>query len=249
MTALAIAGSIRQIRYGDDVVRYTVRTNEIRESNRVSIHVETNGRVFVDAPRQASAADIRKALTKRIAWISKHVRAAEVRMAQGTPREYVSGETVYYRGRKYRLKVVKAEAEPGVSIRGAYLQVKSKSASALEVRSLMNAWYRSKARIVLGERLADMCDSLRWVKTAPAVSYRKLKVQWGSCSPMGRITLNVALIKAPSQCIDYVLLHELCHLKHHNHGKKFYRLLSSHMPEWLGVKARLDGMADAILAE
>ena len=248
MMGLSIAGVTSQVRYGQEVIRYTVRTNHVRSSDRVSIHVENNGIVFVDAPSHASTQDIKKAVTKRIAWINKHIKAAEQRLALITPREYISGETTYYLGRRYRLKVIKTEEEASVSIRGAYIQVKSVSTSPDVVRKLLDEWYLLKARKVLSERLANMCESLRWIKSVPPVSYRKMSVQWGSCSPNGRITLNVALIKASGQCIDYVLLHELCHLKHHNHGKGFYRLLSSHMPEWQGVKARLDGLADAILA-
>jgi len=71
-----------------------------------------------------------------------------------------------------------------------------------------------------------------------------MKKQWGSCSPQGTILLNPYLIKAPRECIDYVVLHELCHLKEHNHSPRYYRLLSQLMPDWEPVKARLDRMAE-----
>lgn len=75
-----------------------------------------------------------------------------------------------------------------------------------------------------------------------------MTVQWGSCSPSGRITLNPLLVKAPRECIDYVLLHELCHLLHHNHSPKFYRTLDRHMPNWRAVKEKLDNMAERCFA-
>lgn len=74
-----------------------------------------------------------------------------------------------------------------------------------------------------------------------------MKVQWGSCSPAGRLTLNPDLVKAPRECIDYVLLHELCHLKEHNHSRNFYRLLERHLPRWRRNKERLDELADIVL--
>ena len=74
-----------------------------------------------------------------------------------------------------------------------------------------------------------------------------MKVQWGSCSPAGRITLNPHLVKAPRECIDYVLLHELCHLRHHNHSTRFYKALDANMPHWRAVKQRLDAMAEQLL--
>jgi predicted metal-dependent hydrolase len=73
-----------------------------------------------------------------------------------------------------------------------------------------------------------------------------MTVQWGSCSPAGRITLNPMLVKAPRECIDYVVLHELVHLQHHHHGAAFYRALDRHMPGWRVVKAKLDGMAEDV---
>lgn len=76
-----------------------------------------------------------------------------------------------------------------------------------------------------------------------------MKKQWGSCSPKGVLSLNPHLVKASLRCIDYVLLHELCHLQVRNHGQKFYDLLSKHLPEWQAAKARLDGMAELLLNE
>ena len=71
-----------------------------------------------------------------------------------------------------------------------------------------------------------------------------MRVQWGSCSPTGRITLHPGLVRAPRECIDYVVLHELCHLASHDHSPRFYRLLDRHLPGWKAVKQRLDGMAE-----
>ena len=76
---------------------------------------------------------------------------------------------------------------------------------------------------------------------------QSMKVQWGSCSPAGRITLNRLLVKAPRECLDHVLLHELWHLHHHNHSPRFYRELDCHMPAWRPIKERLDEMAEQVL--
>jgi len=100
---------------------------------------------------------------------------------------------------------------------------------------------------VFGTRLEAIGGSLRWVRTAPTLRLQTMKVQWGSCSPAGRLTLNPHLVKAPRECIDYVLLHELCHLKEHNHARRFYQLLDMHMPRWQQRKARLDSMAEILL--
>lgn len=74
----------------------------------------------------------------------------------------------------------------------------------------------------------------------PPLSIQRLKNRWGSCTPKGRIILNPEIIKAPSRCIDYVVIHELCHLVHHNHGKQFYQIQSKIMPDWERWKERLE---------
>ena len=92
-----------------------------------------------------------------------------------------------------------------------------------------------------------MLGALRWKHPPPPVRLQAMKVQWGSCSPAGRLTLNPWLVKAPRDCIDYVILHELCHLKEHNHSPRFYKLLDKHMPLWRERKERLDELAEVIL--
>lgn len=82
-----------------------------------------------------------------------------------------------------------------------------------------------------------------------AAAYSGDAIQWGSCSPNGRITLNPHLVKTPRECIDYVILHELCHIAEHNHSERFYRLLKQVMPHWEKVKACLDGMAALVLSD
>jgi hypothetical protein len=76
-----------------------------------------------------------------------------------------------------------------------------------------------------------------------------MKTQWGSCSPKGELLLNPLLVKAPGHCVDYVIFHELCHLKEHNHSQRFYELLGGLLPDWEKRKAELDGLAEQLLNE
>lgn len=178
-----------------------------------------------------------------------HVSAVRQRLAQVLPREYVSGESLLYLGRRYRLKVVPGTASPpGVHLRGSYVEVAVERRSPTLVRTALNAWYRAKAKALLSARLDELAATLRWVRSSPPVRFQTMKVQWGSCSPAGRLTLNPHLVKAPRECIDYVLLHELCHLREHNHSRRFYRMLDMHMPRWQRRKSRLDALAETLLA-
>lgn len=231
--------------YGDEVIAFSLRRQPSRTVSRVAIHVEPDARVLVDAPDTAPLADVLVAVKKRARWISQHVDAARARLAHLPPREYVSGESLHYLGRRYRLKVfVNADAVVEARMRGAFITVTAPEPAPNTIRSALDAWYRQRARELFADRLAAVAAPLRWVKQLPPMRLQFMTVQWGSCSPSGRITLNPLLVKAPRECIDYVLLHELCHLLHHNHSPKFYRTLDRHMPNWRAVKAKLDNMAE-----
>lgn len=233
--------------YGDEMIAFSLRRQSSRTVTRVDIHVEPDARVLVDAPDTAPLADVLTAVKKRARWISKHVGAAKARLAHVLPREYVSGESLHYLGRRYRLKViVNADATVEARMRGAFITVTAPEHAPSTIKSSLDAWYRQRARELFADRLAAVAAPLRWVKQLPPTRLQFMTVQWGSCSPSGRIALNPLLVKAPRECIDYVLLHELCHLLHHNHSPKFYRTLDRHMPNWRAVKEKLDNMAEEV---
>ena len=116
-------------------------------------------------------------------------------------------------------------------------------AGADKVRELLADWYKSRAKEVFAKRLDAVLEKTIWVPERPPLRVLTMQTQWGSCSPNGRLTLNPHLVKTPTLCIDYVILHELCHIAEHNHSEKFYRLMSQIMPQWEKIKSRLDGLA------
>lgn len=247
---MVTAGSEGQHRvaYGDEQIVFTLRGQPSRVTSRIAIHVEPDGRVEVDAPQSMQLADVLAAVRKRSRWIYQHVIAARARFAHVLPREYVSGEAIHYLGRRYRLKVtVEAEAKAGVCLRGGFLVVVTPSGEPLIIRSALDAWYRHSARQVFMRRLNVVAERLTWVRELPPIRLQFMRRQWGSCSPAGRLTLNPWLLAAPREAIDYVLLHELCHLKYHNHSKAFYEVLRRNMPDWKVIKSNLDERAEAYL--
>lgn len=235
--------------YGEARIRYRLRRRDARRKGTIAIHVESDGRVLVDAPGKASVEEIRRAVAKRAGWIHRHVSAARRRLSEVLPREYVSGESQLYLGRRYQLKIVKnVNGRPSVRLRGGYIEAIVQERSRHRVEASLQDWYREQALRTLPTRLGAMIRALRLERAEPAVRLRAMRVQWGSCSPSGRLTLNPSLVKAPPECIDYVLLHELCHLLERNHGRRFYALLDRHMPDWRRRKKRLDELAEQILA-
>ncbi len=236
------------IPYGDERIRFVLREQPQRPPHRIAIHVEPDGRVLVDAPPGAPIEQVKHAVIKRARWISGNVEAARSRRAHVLPREYVSGESVLYLGRRYRLKVLAAQdAAPEAALRGPFVEVRVEMRDPLAVRKILEAWYRERSKAVFAQRLAAVAAPLSWVREVPPMRLQTMARQWGSCSPTGRITLNPALVKAPRECIDYVLLHELCHLKHHNHSPRFYRTLDQQMPGWHRIKERPDSLSEQLL--
>lgn len=225
-----------------------MRVQPVRRAQCIAIHVEPDGSVVVDVPQETSDAAVQAAVQRRARWISSQVTAVRARLAHALPHAPVSGESLRYLGRRYVLKVVVDEARDGhVRLRGMRIEVAVAENNAPRVRALLDAWYRQRAGEVLAARLAVLAPSLSWVRTPPPMQLRVTRKRWGSCSPTGRLTLNPNLVKAPRECIDYVLFHELCHLGEHNHGPRFHRLLDSLMPDWRRVKARLDGLVEQLM--
>ncbi len=178
-----------------------------------------------------------------------HINRFEEHRRHALPREYCSGETHFYLGRRHQLKVF---AVPGASrsvrLIAGRLEVSTPVGDAGDVKLALQRWYRQRALSYFNLRMTRLAAQLPWVETAPSIKLLKMKRCWGNCSPHGAITLNPALIKAPVYCVEYVLLHELCHLAEHNHSPRFYALLNRHMPEWREAKNELDGLSEMLLA-
>lgn len=239
---------IRQtLYYGDLRIPYHVLLSP-GGGNKVAIQVGSDGVVRVTATSETSLVTIKRAVTKRARWLHTHLVRINAQNVNALPREYVSGETHLYLGKRYLLKVRKcSHEEPSVKLRRGRLEVVTDAADRDRLRSLLWNWYRARAAYVFERRLTKVCERLPWIKLVPQWKLLTMKKQWGSCSPAGVLSINPHLVKASSLAIDYVLLHELCHLKVHNHSDRFYRLLDRQMAGWREVKARLDGMAEVFL--
>ena len=235
------------LHYGDQKIPYKV-VFVPRRQRKIAIHVHPDGRVQVDAPLQTPLAEVKQAVGKRSRWLRNHLERIKENHAHVLPREYVSGESHFYLGRRYVLKVRKSKRDqPSVKLRQGQLQVSAERTDLATIKSLLWDWYKDHAQILFERRLENLCQQVNWIRRKPEWKLLTMKKQWGSCSPRGVLSINPHLVKAPSRCVDYVLLHELCHLKVHNHSSKFYRLLEKEMPEWQVVKGRLDGMAELLL--
>lgn len=235
--------------YGDARLPYEV-IEDPKRSTRIAIHVDPDGNVVVDAPPGYTDQAVQQAVQKRARWVFNHVAEAAHRFDHVRPRQYVSGEQVLYLGRRYVLKVILTPKPAKMpKLLGNRLQVESRAGDRDEIRGRVRAWYRSRARDYFTQRLNQISARLSWVDSTPQFRLLEMSRQWGSCSPSGHIILNPHLIKAPRQAVDYVLIHELTHLIHHNHGPEFFQVLDREMPEWTQHKQVLDGMVELVTNE
>lgn len=206
------------------------------------------GDVHVDAPQDASPEEVIDAMKRRARWIWQQLEEQRERRRHVLPREYVSGESHFYLGKRYLLKVIKNSNDAGsVRLWRGRLEVTVRLHDVHAVRQLLDDWYRHRAEEVFARCIADIAQRATWLKSTPDFRLRSMRTRWGSCSPKGVLLLNPQLIKAPRACIDYVISHELCHLKEHNHSAAYYRLLVTLMPDWEERKRELDGMAELLL--
>jgi predicted metal-dependent hydrolase len=214
-----------------------------RKTLGISVHPDLS--VTVKAPLGTSPEIIQKFVHRRGGWINRAWRDFEQYLPKQPPRQYISGETHRYLGRQYRLKLKQGEMDSVKCLRG-YMWVTTKEEPTPErARSLLDGWYRSHAKAVFQERLLTCHQRTAREKIPlPALLIRSMISRWGSFSSAGRITLNLALIKAPKECIDYVILHEMCHFKEKHHGPRFWKLLHCLMPDFEARRKKLNLYVD-----
>ena len=243
------SGQIMSFRYGDDAIVFE-RVTRPQATGKVLIKIHPDCHVVVSAPKDACNDVVLHAVKKRGRWIYEQLREFKRLLEFTTPRKYISGESHYYLGKQYLLKVITAPDQiQSVKLLRGKLEVSVRNQSTDKVKALLNDWYKARAREVFSKRLDAMLEHTLWVAERPSFRVLTMQTQWGSCSRNGRITLNPHLVKAHRDCIDYVILHELCHIAEFNHSERFYRLMNQVMPQWEKIKYRLDEMVNLIFLD
>ena len=226
-----------EIIYGERKIPYAV---EFCNRKTLEISVLPDSTVQVKAPQGASLDLIAARVKKKAAWIvEKQDWFAKFPKAL-PPRQYLGGETHLYLGRRYRLKIEKSDS-CGIKVDGGYIRILTKDLRSAFVKKVLDEWFRDKAKVQF-KKIFDDCIKKYAKSNVPRLQIRDMKTRWGSLSKGGILTLNIKLIAAAKECIEYVMVHELCHLKHANHDNAFYRLLETRMPDWQRRKQKLENM-------
>ena len=223
------------IQFGSKNIEFKV-TYSKRKSLGITVTPDLN--VHVKAPDAARLEKIKEKIRKKAPWIIKQQSFFLSFHPKTPPKKYISGETHLYLGKQYRLKVIKGKKN-SATYKGHYFEVQTKIKSGAS--KLMREWYRHKAKQRFAEIAEPLIRRFKKYKVEPSGIYiQEMKQRWGSCTPNGKIILNPELIKAPKRCIEYVIIHELCHLVHHDHTQRFLDLQSKEMPDWEKWKMKLE---------
>lgn len=224
-----------EINFGSKKIQYTLLFAK-RKTLGITVHPDLG--VVVKAPENSSLEIISAKIKKRTPWIIKQQNYFLNFLPKPRNKNYVTGESHYYLGRQYRIEVV-SDKKNEVSYKGRYIQIKTNH--KISVEKLLNEWYRVKAKEKFNEIAAPLIEKFQKYGVSPkGIFIQEMKTRWGSCTPNGKIILNPELIKTPKGCIEYVIIHELCHLVHHNHNQKFFDLQAKECPLWERWKTKLE---------
>ena len=233
----------RSFRHGERTIEFELLRSDRRT---LGLAVGRDGVVVARAPRRAREADVVRWVAGHAEWILRRQRGAAERARRTPPRRFVDGELHLYLGKPYRLTIERDEADRGEAERvrlddDSFRVALGPDAPPERVAELMDAWYMRRARAVLAERL-DVC----WAtfpdegRPRPTLRVKRMRSRWGSMSPDCNMSLRLDLIRAPVECIDYVVLHELCHLVHPGHGRDFWAMVGALVPDWKDRRKRLE---------
>lgn len=223
------------IQFGSRTIDFRL---EYSDRKSLGITVTPEMEVLVKAPTDTSMEKVKEKIRKKAAWIIKQ-QSFFLSFQPKTPqRKYISGETHLYLGRQYRLKIVSENPE-SVKLKGKFIEVATTDKA--RTKQLVSEWYLQNAKAKFHSIAQPLIEKFRKYKVEPAsIVFRDMPTRWGSCTPKGKIILNPELIKAPKGCIEYVIIHELCHLIHHYHTQKFMDLQTKEMRDWEKWKTKLE---------
>jgi predicted metal-dependent hydrolase len=212
----------------------------LEDRKTIAATVYPNQSVSVKAPVESELERINQFLTRKFRWVLKQRRFFD-QFKDQSEKEYVSGEAFRYLGRCYKL-LVRASTDPErVSLHhGTLIIYSSAPEDQKRTQGLLKQWYAQRAEKIFNLRLKECFRKFDYEK-CPRLVIRKLHKRWGSYLPRrSRIHLNPELIQASKAQIDYVIIHELCHVTHNNHSRAFYDLLTLMLPNWENVKTELE---------
>ena len=233
--------NLQTVDYGTTTLQFNLSYSN-RKTLEIAVYPDQT--IWVTAPEEAELKKIHNKVRKRGRWIVKQLKYFNRFDPLGEHNEYVSGETHRYLGKQYRQKVRQTEGDQSesVKLKSGYFHILSDNKGDKEyVKHQLDAGYRDKAEKKFNVRLEECLQTVKkYDIQKPQLQVYSMEKRWGSYTSSQKVLLNPELVKHPVYCIDYVIIHELCHTKHPNHDKEFYRLLNKVLPDWQKRKHKLE---------
>ena len=210
----------------------------------VGISVHPDKKIEITAPFGTPFASIQKVIERKSKWIARKLEELEKYQTMEQTREYISGQTLKFLGRDYMIRVIQIQdfEEEQIVKEKRLINVYVHNRDERErISLLIEDWYRNEAMVYLAQKFERCYERIRKYNISKPLYYlRYMNQRWGSCTSKGTILLNPEIIQLPSHCIEYIIMHELCHLKYRNHSKEFYHFLDTVMPNWKECSQALD---------
>lgn len=206
----------------------------------LSLTVKPNQKVILRIPPGTSEEKKIDFVRRKSAWVKKQLQYFQRHKKTSYRKEYISGESFWYLGRQYKL-IVKQREKDGVEFDKytLYICTSKPTSEAIHNKRIVDSWLRRQRRIVFTERFEE-CKKRFDYSVFPYFTIKFMEKRWGSFIDVHSIVLNPKLIHVSVECIDYVIVHELCHVRYKNHSKYFFEYLSRKCPSWKKVKEKLE---------
>lgn len=194
-----------------------------------------DGKVVITVPKTVNDDIIRMFVISKINWIKNQKEKFENQSRQ-TKRQYITGESYYLWGRRYRLDVQYVKSRNNIILVGEKIILEIKKESTIEQRAkVLNEWYRQQLKEKIPIVLKK-CENIVGIKASDC-RIKNMKTKWGTCNiEKGRIWINLQLVKKIPRCLEYVIIHELVHLLERHHNERFYRFMDLYYPDWRVTK-------------
>lgn len=248
MMALAITNESSRVQFGQTLLEYKIKRSG--RSKTVSIAVIPEEGLVVTAPTRATRQRLDDLVRRKGAWVIQRLKRQSDLPPPLPVREFVSGETYKYLGRQYRLKVETRSKGGLVRLHGAYLTITLDKGQPERLRTsqaglALVGWYRARATDYLPRRASQWASKLGLED--PKIVISEPAKRWGSASKNGTLRINWRIIQAPVTLVDYVLVHELTHLIHEDHGREFWATVGRVMPDYEERKKRLRDLGPGLV--
>ncbi|KKN84236.1 hypothetical protein LCGC14_0290500 [marine sediment metagenome] len=242
-----MVSEIQSVKFGEKEIIYSI---DRTERKTIGIVVEPDGKVIVKAPFNLERDMIQDTVYKKRKWIVEKLKLTEeIKKPIPVKHELVSGEKILLKNRLIRLKIYNSPTKRSkitYAFKTLHIYV-NENLSVIqkeeEIKRVLIEWYKEKAFSIISKRIEKYLNVIDY--RPQEIKVRDQKIRWGSCTKDGRLIFNWRIIMAPISAIDYIIVHELCHMKEPPHSSKFWDLIESLFPnykkwkEWLRINGRL----------